>query len=75
LWDHCPQREATGGRRAGTAGGGRGGEHILADGAALDCVLLDLSPAGAPVYLIARIELPDAWSRCCPAAKAGPWRR
>jgi hypothetical protein len=75
LWDGCPQREATGGRRAGTAGGSRGGKHIVADGAALDRVLLDLAAGGAPVYLIERIESPDAWSCCCPAAKAGPWRR
>jgi hypothetical protein len=33
--------------------------QVVLEDAVLDCVLLDLSPGGAQVYLIARAELPD----------------
>src|SRR5215211_2215679 len=33
--------------------------HVVLENAVLDCVLLDLSPGGAQVYLIARTELPE----------------
>lgn len=33
--------------------------HVVLEDAVLDCVLLDLSPGGAQVYLISRAEVPD----------------
>ena len=33
--------------------------HVVLDDAVLDCVLLDLSPGGAQIYLLARADLPE----------------
>jgi hypothetical protein len=49
--------------------------HVVAGGAVLDCVLLDLSPGGAQVYLIARAELPDRVTLLLPNGENWPVQR
>ena len=53
--------------------------HVVLEDAVLDCVLLDLSPGGAQVYLIARAELPDRVTLWLPGGESLPvlrrWQR
>ncbi len=53
--------------------------HVVLEDAVLDCVLLDLSPGGAQVYLIARAELPDRVTLWLPGGESRPvlrrWQR
>ena len=44
--------------------------HVATDDAVHDCVLLDLSPGGAQVYLIARAELPDVVTLLLPSGES-----
>ncbi len=49
--------------------------HVVLEVAVLDCVLLDLSPGGAQVYLIARADLPDLVVLWLPGGESRPMRR
>ncbi len=49
--------------------------HIVLEDAILDCVLLDISPNGAQVYLIARAELPDLVTLWLPGGESRSVRR
>src|SRR5215210_5155945 len=49
--------------------------HVVLDDAVLDCVLLDLSPGGAQVCLLARAELPDRATLWLPGGGSRPMRR
>ncbi len=49
--------------------------HVVLDDAVLDCVLLDLSPGGAQVYLLARADLPDLVTLWLPGGEGRPMRR
>ena len=49
--------------------------HIVLEDAVLDCVLLDISPGGAQVYLITRAEVPDLVTLWLPGGESRPMRR
>jgi len=49
--------------------------HLVLDDAVLDCVLLDLSPGGAQVCMLARAELPDRVTLWLPGSGSRPMRR
>ena len=49
--------------------------HVVLEDAVLDCVLLDLSPGGAQVYLLAHAELPDLVVLWLPGGDSRPMRR
>ena len=49
--------------------------HVVVDDAVLDCVLLDLSPGGAQVCLLARAKLPDRVTLWLPGGGSRPMRR
>ena len=49
--------------------------HVVLEGAVLECVLLDLSPGGAQVYLIARAEVPDRVALWLPGGESLTVRR
>jgi PilZ domain len=49
--------------------------HVVLEDAVLDCVLLDLSPGGAQIYLLARAELPDSVVLWLPGGESRPMRR
>jgi hypothetical protein len=49
--------------------------YVVTDGAALGCVLLDLSPGGARICLLARAELPDLVTLWLPGGGSRPVRR
>jgi hypothetical protein len=49
--------------------------HVVLDDAVLECVLLDLSPGGAQVYLLAHAELPDLVALWLPGGESRPMRR
>ncbi len=49
--------------------------QIVLEDAVLDCVLLDISPAGAQVFLIARAELPDVVTLWLPGGEGRTVRR
>jgi hypothetical protein len=49
--------------------------HIVVDDAVLDCVLVDVSPSGAQVCLVAWAELPDRATLLLPNAGSRPMRR
>jgi hypothetical protein len=44
--------------------------HIVTERAVHDCVLLDLSPGGAQIYLVARAELPDLVTLLLPGGES-----
>jgi PilZ domain len=49
--------------------------HVVVDDAVLDCVLVDISPNGAQVCLVAWAELPDRVTLLLPNAGSRPMRR
>ncbi len=49
--------------------------HVVLEDAVLDCVLLDLSPGGAQIYLLAHAELPDLVALWLPGGESRPMRR
>ena len=49
--------------------------HVVTEDAVLDCVLLDLSPGGAQVCLMASAELPDRAVLWLPTGESQPVRR
>jgi PilZ domain-containing protein len=49
--------------------------HVVLEDAVLECVLLDLSPGGAQVYLLAHAELPDLVALWLPGGESRPMRR
>lgn len=49
--------------------------HVVLDDAVLDCVLLDLSPGGAQICLLARADLPDLVTLWLPGGEGRPMRR
>ncbi len=49
--------------------------HVVTGDAVLDCVLLDLSPGGAQVCLMAGAELPDRVVLWLPTGESQPVRR
>jgi PilZ domain len=49
--------------------------HVVLDDAVLDCVLLDVSPGGAQVYLMARAEVPDLVTLWLPDGESRRMRR
>ena len=49
--------------------------HVVLEDSVLDCVLLDLSPGGAQIYLLARAELPDFVALWLPSGESRPMRR
>jgi hypothetical protein len=49
--------------------------HIVTEDAVHDCVLLDSSPGGAQVYLIASAELPDLVTLSLPGGESRAMRR
>ena len=49
--------------------------HVVLEDAVLDCVLLDLSPGGAQVFLMARAELPDLVTLWLPGGESRSMRR
>lgn len=49
--------------------------HIVLEDSVLDCVLLDLSPGGAQVFLIARAQLPDLVTLWLPGGESRSMRR
>ena len=49
--------------------------HVVTEDAALDCVLLDLSPGGAQVCLMAGAEMPDRAVLWLPTGESQPVRR
>ena len=49
--------------------------HVVLESAVLDCVLLDLSPGGAQVCLLAPTELPDLVALCLLGGESRPMRR
>ena len=49
--------------------------HVVLDDAVLECVLLDLSPGGAQVYLLAHAVLPDLVALWLPGGESRPMRR
>lgn len=49
--------------------------HVVLEDAVLDCVLLDLSPGGAQVFLMARAELPDLVTLWLPGGEGRAMRR
>ena len=44
--------------------------HVVLEDSVLDCVLLDLSPGGAQIYLLARAELPDLVALWLPSGES-----
>ena len=49
--------------------------HVLVGDAVLDCVLVDMSPDGAQVCLVAWAELPERVTLLLPNAGSRPMRR
>ena len=49
--------------------------HLVVDDAVLDCVLVDISPDGAQVCLVAWADLPDRVTLLLPNAGSRPMRR
>lgn len=49
--------------------------HVVLDDAVLDCVLLDLSPGGAQVFLVSRAEVPDFVTLWLPGGEERSVRR
>src|SRR5918997_5050479 len=49
--------------------------HVVVDDAVHDCVLVDISPDGAQVCLVAWAELPDRVTLLLPNAGSRPMRR
>lgn len=49
--------------------------HLVSEGAVLDCVLLDLSPHGAQIFLLTPADLPDVVILWLPGGESRSVRR